>query len=1133
MKERTEKKLWNFAALFTIMLVLTLPVYSAQSLAAVNVQITKNHGESGVENYLDAEGDVWTVEAIISGDEAGDVNPEDLVVKIGGNEAQFESCTDSPLGTMCEYISPLTDGIKENTYNFLVVYKFLDVLGYSIEKSNGDVIHADGSAPIVTGMEFNQNVEDGNVDAEFIVNDKFDSKPSIGIKTVEVIDADTNTVLQTFGPFEIGLEKFVYSSDSNTGGQISGSLFSGEGLKRIKVRAEDHLGHTKTSPAHTFSGDFVKPVISDLELTDFGKFIGQYNYPSNIQVNIREDNGLSSVKAYSDQADLDGEENQQNCESDSEEDGLYICKWSNVEVSPESSVSVKIIAKDEFGNVAETTLSQSFTSDTAGPSVDFFGTERVFEGKSYIKSNKQRIILEVSEQGSGILTYNSDGEVTGTKGIAANLGTLVTGGSYVKPSFCNETSAGAKCYWDTTKKSLNDGSMVITLSTFEDNVGNDGIAEPVELIIDSTKPKVKRAAIYGNSASDEHNYFQGNDQLKLEFEIEEISGLFVLVDISDVVNSAENNYPENAFSRGLGEGWQVFTEKDCTREEGTWKCEFYTDTMMSGPAENLEFSVIVQDTAGNAATVWPDKIKNIDVVSGETSGEAKFEFDLLGISTETNPDYWSVVRGYPKIKPGVEFVDMETAELTYARMPFNLRLSSENSRAKILAVEMLPNSCVPYTDTYSTPLSVSQREQEDTAEAAAETPAEEPVEEAAALAGSATETPDEADEAITAPEISRALIYGGNFPEGASGPLTVNMILEFAPFNARETFGIEDGDELIDQEVDYMCQLRIYSEVESLATSLPELEEVKVTVPFGYSELGLRDENIDKKIKDIKNDIWFQIPDKLKLINKILQWVRYLGGIVSIATGVYNIIQAFTPGDDGYRYDFPVYTAPLATAICGVKGEASESTLGVIEKAQMVVQILSCNPAAYSGTWYGDYQQSVLNTFNLWNNLGTTKAVSLYDNIWTSLFGLCLPGVVHNLEKLRQIKCTQINCLENFVPQGISTISGCQRMADILECKYVWGELVGNVVPLTGLFSAVKDLVKSIVTNPIGLIRTGIVYGCSFSMCGETSTGSAFCNYAGVGVYLLDIVDNILGLIDRYPTMSQDYCSQVGEGGWI
>ena len=64
MREKTEKKLWNVAALFIIMLVLTLPIYSAQSLAAVNVQITQNHGEDEIENYIDADGDVWTVEAI-------------------------------------------------------------------------------------------------------------------------------------------------------------------------------------------------------------------------------------------------------------------------------------------------------------------------------------------------------------------------------------------------------------------------------------------------------------------------------------------------------------------------------------------------------------------------------------------------------------------------------------------------------------------------------------------------------------------------------------------------------------------------------------------------------------------------------------------------------------------------------------------------------------------------------------------------------------------------------------------------------------------------------------------------------------------------------------------------------------
>ena len=105
-------------------------------------------------------------------------------------------------------------------------------------------------------------------------------------------------------------------------------------------------------------------------------------------------------------------------------------------------------------------------------------------------------------------------------------------------------------------------------------------------------------------------------------------------------------------------------------------------------------------------------------------------------------------------------------------------------------------------------------------------------------------------------------------------------------------------------------------------------------------------------------------------------------------------------------------------------------------------------------------------------------------------------------------------------------------MADILECKYLWGEIIG-MLPLTGLWSAVQGLLKSVLTNPVGLVKSAITLGCSISMCAVSSKGTEFCDYAGNFLQAVDVIENIIGMIDQYPTMNQDYCSQVGEGGWI
>jgi hypothetical protein len=1129
---------WSWAGIFIIALMMSMPFYSANVYASVNVQVTKNEGEAGLWGFLDAENDVWTVEALFNGVNAGNgsIDPSQVVIKIGNHEAEFKSCTDSPLGMVCEYISPLTDGIKEAEHAFQVIYYQKDDLGYEVvpAPSAGSVIKADGSAPSITGFSAKQTPE-GWVDLDFTVNDKMNPDgPSVGIKNIEIIDADSGDVLKTLGEFELAkFEKYNYANDAGVSGKLE-VPFEDEGLKHLKIKAEDHLGHTKYSSVINFYGDFIKPeiVAESLNFTGFGQFIGEFKEKTTIKLDVIETNELF-VEASSDQADLDGNE-ADDCTEDVDEDGLWHCTWENVEVDPEGSVSIKIVAKDEYSNTVEKTITKTFTKDVSAPKVDFFGSERTYSGKSFVRTDDQRIFLRVKEQGAGI----------SSAGVRANLGALDSGFS-VAPTNCNSTTKGLECYWDTSAKLKSDGIAVINLETLKDNVGNEGELPTIDLVVDNTGPTVKKFEIYGWSGNEDKNYFSSGDTLRFKLRVAEVSGLAILVNMNEVVMDAETKFPETMYTREVGAGWQYFTEDDCNRDEnGEWVCQFDTDPIKSGYDALVDLEVRVQDTAGNDA-IWLDEL-NVKNAKTFTPGnkEAHFRFELLALSTETSPDYWEVSKNYPKKVPGVNFIDLDAVAYTHTRMPFNVNFRSTNSQARILAVDLPPGSCVPIENDFETvaaPVAAAVPSVTVTSEEPAEvvgesdtsseeSGAEEPAS-TAALVGSAIETASSIP-VTQSPEISRNLLYGQNSVAGILSPASTKVVLEFPPFDGKAMFNVgESTDDFEEVVVDYLCKFKIYSKVGSEAISSAELQEVTFSVPFAFTEMGSKDENIDAVIKDVKDDIWFQIPDKIKWLNKIIQWVRYLSSSISLLFNMITIISALSSSDDLWRNSYPVYTVPLATTLCGGKNTAKAKMNGVIEKIQMVTQVFSCNPSAYQGNWYGKWQQVVLNVYNSYNNLGTHKAKDLFDNIWVSAVSLCVPGVLYNLEKYRQIKCVQINCLENQVPAGVTTVKGCQRIADILTCKYLWGELVSSFV-LFSFGDVIRDFLKATLTNPLGLVRKAVTFGCSYSMCGVSSERTEFCDYVGVVVYLLDILDNVLGMVDRYPTMSQDYCSQVGEGGW-
>ncbi|MEK6937727.1 MAG: hypothetical protein AABX04_01655, partial [Nanoarchaeota archaeon] len=65
MNNLNQQRLWSFIGIFLISLVVSLPFYSADALA-VSLKITKNSGEKNIEGFLDAKGDTWSVEALIS-----------------------------------------------------------------------------------------------------------------------------------------------------------------------------------------------------------------------------------------------------------------------------------------------------------------------------------------------------------------------------------------------------------------------------------------------------------------------------------------------------------------------------------------------------------------------------------------------------------------------------------------------------------------------------------------------------------------------------------------------------------------------------------------------------------------------------------------------------------------------------------------------------------------------------------------------------------------------------------------------------------------------------------------------------------------------------------------------------------
>ncbi len=1038
-----------------LVLLISLPVYSANVLAA-SLRITKNAGAAGVPGFIDANGDEWQVEATITGVAA--VQPEQVRLQVGPRSEPFNDCRSDTLGTVCSYQSQLSEGVPEGSYPFTVNY---------LEIRQSAVILADGSAPQVSHLQVAQQT-DGTINLGFLASDNG------GLKRAAVLD-EQNTVLQEI-PVPAGQTQLSYN------GQLQG-INSGQGLRSIKVLATDQLGHESASSAVSFRTDFVAPTVEKINITALGQFIGITSFRSDIVVDVRDASEFNYqlMRVSSPQTSLQNANPGANaCQRDRVEFDLWHCRFSQAVVNPAAEINFNIYVSDRFGNSNTVSQSLSYTVDSAPPLVIFFGSERVYEGQSYVNSHRNRIILKFKEEGAGITANGIRADLRGVGGLVSEA-----------PDYFNATTQEA--YWDITATA---GGAHINLVKFQDNAGNEDPQQLVEtaLIVDTSGPRVERLEFYGFSEASQHDYYQSQDQLKMEFTAREDSGLRVQVNLNELVDSAALKYPARL---DLPAGWLELTQDDgCERAEGLWECKLLVpESLRSGTGRDVGLQLKIRDTSGNEAIAWGIDPRNIE--SKVSNGNYKIK--LLGLSEEEDPDYWEV----GKVKTSQSFVDLDTVNLAPARMQFSVPLRSLELNTEVLSVDL--GSCE-------------------------------------ALEG--------------APKLRSSLLYGGIAPGGEGNP-TVNVILEFEPFDGRQILSVNEDNKFEKITANYQCQLKIFTKLNRQALQAAELQVVPLTAEFAFSSNGAVDENIAKKVKELKDNDLFKIANAIHYLAVGFKILNFVTQIFQTIVSLNQLVNLFTTSTESvietYRTNVYATVASFGTAEAAVKilqgscyamAAGTEGTWEIVRAAQIPMNILACNPGvtgsdgklSWDLDWYGKWQRTVLDLYNLLSLRGVLgiPANSLQENLIVSSIGLCLPGIVLNVEKARELHCRKILCYAQDVPAGLTTIEGCDRLYDVQMCEFVlgsWWDFVGF-----GAVAEIGQLIQSFLSSPVGLFTSVLtvseILTCATFCLNEfpaPGTVSACRVFTGIDKAIA-MVDNIVGAVQTAQyTVGSAYCDQVDD----
>lgn len=1126
----------KLVGLFMLSLILLLPISSASAIAGT-LTITKNSGQAGLNGFVNANDDTWTVEATVSNLQEGEtVAAENLQIKVGNNNRNFNSCSTQESAAICQYLEPLTGGITLGAYTFEVLYMPTTTVPNLIPDEKSGQIRADGMAPIITFTQGDAKQEADKVKLSFTVSDSASSlspaattpssptspsgttssSPCVGLAKINIFDADSGTLLLAKEDFpENFCELYKFNEDPKYNGYLP-ATWEGEGVRRLKIVAEDKLGHSTTSSIVSFLTDFVKPEVLELNFAELGKFLGTTETVSSLVVKIKEKSNLvlTTILATAPQTTLD-KTAAKSCTRTKEDPNIWECTWEKIKIEPASSIAVTITAADAIGNTIETTLSQTFVTDGDAPVVEYFGPLLEHNGIGFVKKGQNPIVARIKEQGSGMSKVNVLAQLSSLTSSSASAFSGIK-----EPDECAQESELFICYWYTSTSSLTEtsGDVRISLAKVADNAGNQASLPERDLIVDVTSPSLETLGIFGVSEGLAKNYFQSGDLLRVVATINEPNGLFWMIDLRNVVNDAETQFPATKINEA---GWQTFKgEEVCKQnEEKSWDCTFETAAIKSGLVKNAFIVLKVRDAAGNFAENWLDA-KNVEKRSGKTE-EGKYAFDILAVKDEENPDYWSA----GKAKPLLDFVDLDAMTFPQ-RIPIQISLKTDNPEVRALEINL--NSCRP-SEENPTPVSPITG----SAVATLEAPA-------------STET-----ETSAFPEISRNIIYGNVFPDGTSEP-KATIMLEFSPISdVRKFLGIKSEGEFKGVNIPYTCQLKVYSRLGNTALGNAETQDVVIEVPFAFSSLGSIDENLAQKVREMKESDFMKFANALEYINTGIAWINYVLNFMTVIRNVYEIISLFSTSTIAAANSLkkagaiPGF-AQLGATLSGACVALDYSQIGgwkTLEYVTLISQILSCNPTDIgklnseagddkSSFWglgpYGWWQRIVLDTYNKWSGrdiLGV-PAKTPYENMYISGLSLCLPGIIYNIHKAREIQCRQIVCYGKEVPAGVATYDSCDKLHDLQMCEF-WA---GPVFDLPGL-GAVAELGKILKgaggANPLGLIKVTEIAACA-ALCWTDQT-DGFVYYAcktttGLNK-LLNIINSIVSSIDNRPDIQgSPYC---------
>ena len=988
-------------ALYMIFLIITIPIYSSSVMGATITQ-TYATGKAGIPNYR-GQTDTTTINVEAQIPEDADISP-----------TQVKVLEDPTQPFLCEAATNLTGTVKckldypENTVSNTVVpytIQIFDDNGNAITPPRQASFTVDTLPPKVDYVTYSAK-PGGVVEAKFNVLDEACTAPECAFRCSGMADIKFTVAGSTVG------DQASFPSDTcNQSGiiNLTGMVIGGEvTTKHVCLEAIDRMGQS-SSTCTDVAVDAKPPQITGIGLYDAAgnRVISSNGNPIGnlkLKINITEDSALidpmtgaansihinaSDLSERTDHKAAFGNMvvtcsyhvgNQYTCETPA---SLFLIATS------QRTVSVQVSAKDDHENNVSSTQTIPITFDNIAPVASKIYSNYIDDkGAYWVTASGNSIYMDITEAGSGFLGRRAylDFSGFGPQSIA-------WGGSVVllAPYSC---TPGWRCWWPNISTSKTSGTTLSLrpMTGSMDDATNALTPTTGTFKVDTLPPQIDAALLkYSNITGTGENHpamkiLSSGDALEIHMFVKDYSGIkSATANLTGIIDNGPADMAGTCTENAIIPG----------EPQRVYECVWETNAIRNGYIKDLSINFTFTDNT-NQSTVY--SWKNIEILARENA---------------TVPRWKAVVSAYSPLHG----IDRLSWGLGSQRMYYQLDFSADSSVQGIVSLNFDPTKCTAGLEWVN-------------------------------------------QDAVT----SRFLISMAGFTDFTTTPTSDIVTLELNPGNVPPySIAVTNVTNVSLNNVTVNCIITMQSIVTTnvagaqKALSLPEDINVSFFIPVYNNPLGQNIGNIKDKIKSEQKEVSEKYWKAVYWTKVILQYAREMCRFIELYIsltilwgGIHDLFSGTCSAPAGYPSCAAARAAGQSVdafqkATNGFVGQLYffcglfiSCRLSKNAKAAMNQQ---CNQkdsgwcevkktwAGING-WMADLVNVKLGEYETgFKSKATgveTKGISVFSvddfdptrSMISSVLSGCLPGLMINLDKWRQIKCQRLLCYKIDVANG-------------------------------------------------------------------------------------------------------------------